>query len=240
MELTLLREEGASHVLVAYGADYWRETIDRALAMGFGVMLDSGAYSAFSRGAVVTLDEYTACLRDYAPHVDVYVTLDVCDNAEQTARNQTALEDRGFAPMPVYHFGEPAEWLARLSGYDYIGLGNSILSSQRPQGLFESWVERATTENPATRFHGFAVGTLKPRLMRLHSADSTTWTAAARYGRLLGRTGEVGARDKGLFFTREEMLRHNVRATLWQSQNTGQTREDRLPLGFSVEVSTDA
>jgi len=233
--LTLLREEGATHILCAYGSDYFRQTLENALAMGFGVMLDSGAYSAFTRGITITVAEYAACLRDYGPHVDAYVNLDVCDDPTQTAKNQTQLEDKGFSPLPVYHFGEPTEWLDRLADYEYVGLGNSSLSSQRPQGLFESWVERTTTDNPIRRFHGFAVGTLKPRLMGLYSVDSTTWTVAARYGRLLGRKGEVGARDKNLFFTRDEMLRHNIRALLWQAANTRQQTKHTLPLGFVVD-----
>ncbi len=233
--MTLLREEGATHILCAYGSDYFRQTVEAGLAMGMGVMLDSGAYSAFTQGLSVTVEEYAAVLRDYAPHVDAYVNLDVCDDPAQTAKNQDQLEERRFSPLPVYHFGEPIEWLDRLSSYEYIGLGNSSLSSQRPQDLFESWVERTTTDNPTKWFHGFAVGTLKPRLMGLHSVDSTTWTVAARYGRLLGRKGEVRGHDKGLFFTRDEMLRHNIRALLWQATNTRRQVKHTLPLGFAVE-----
>lgn len=220
-ELQLLADEGARHVLVAFSDPEFEGIICRAIDMGFGVLLDSGAYSAFTKGEQVRIEDYAACLREYGPHVDAYVNLDVCTDAEATQRNQDWLEDRGFHPMPVWHFGEAQEVLDRLlmRGYQYVGLGNSILSSQRPQGEFRRWVHQTTMEHRGIRFHGFAVGALHPQLMGLYSADSTTWLRAAKFGEQIGRRGVMKGDRYGLFWKRQELLRHNIRALLWQAEN---------------------
>jgi hypothetical protein len=218
-ELDILRDEGATNVLMSFGEPKCFESLDKALRMGFKVLVDSGAYSAFTMGRHIDIADYAAALRQYAAHVEAYVNLDVCNSAEETAANQAWLEGQGFAPMPVYHYGEDEGVLASLvAKYPYIGLGSSALAAVCPKPQRRKWFA-ALTARHNVRFHGFAVGELRPEHAGLFSVDSTTWSVGARFGRHIGRQGTVQTAKYGLFWTRKELLRHNTRAILWQGEN---------------------
>jgi hypothetical protein len=230
-ELELLKEEGATHLLISFADRPLEKILDRSLEMGFEIMIDSGAYSAFSVGQRIDIDEYVELLKRYPQCI--YINLDVCSDPDETQRNQGYLEDKGLNPIPVYHFGEPREVLEGLvaKGYGYIGLGNSILSVRRPQSQFRSWVFDCCNQYPEVKFHGFAVGALKPELMGLYSADSTTWGMAARYQAQVGRNFTLQGAEAGLFWTREELLRHNIRALLWMKDNIAKSNSTQtIPL----------
>lgn len=215
-ELAILRDEGATHILTSYADPEFRRVME--LSEGLSVMVDSGAYSAWSRGAEIKVEDYAMALERYQP--ETYVNLDVFRDRPQTDRNQEYLESRGLKPMPVYHAGEPLEVLERLAGrHDYIGLGGLIALRQKIGHKVTAYIQKLVGEYPEVRFHGFGVGSLEPEHARLHSVDSTTWLSAARYNRQIGRQKTVRGEKAGLFWTRTELMRHNIRALLWQQDN---------------------
>lgn len=226
-ELAILKEEGATHILTSYADDEFRRVME--LSEGLNVMIDSGAYSAWSRGAEIRIEDYAAALETY--QAEQYVNLDVYGDREQTDRNQEYLENRGLKPLPVYHAGEPITVLEKLARkYEYLGLGGLIALRQRIGHKVTAYIQKLTDEYPEIKFHGFGVGTLGPEHMKFYSVDSTTWLSAARYNRQIGRVKIIRGEKAGLFWTRTELLRHNIRALLWQQDNVRPYEHEQVGL----------
>lgn len=146
---------------------------------------DSGAFSAASLGAEVTLDSYSAWLAKWKHLFTAYANLDVIGNPAATLANQTELEARGFTPLPVFHYGSPWGYLERYcETHDYIALGGLVGRTKRTT---MPWLVRAfqiakdSSKHP--RFHGFGV-TGHDTLTDLpwYSADSSSWASGFRYG----------------------------------------------------------
>lgn len=218
-ELLMLQEEGVEYVLVSFDDKESMRGIPQAQTLGIHVALDSGAFAVVSRGAVLDLNAYATHLEQHASEYSFYVNLDVCTDPIQTARNQQFLEARGLCPMPVFHFGEDESYLRPMLKHEYIGLGNSMLSCNRPHGHFIEWINGITQRYPGHKFHGFAVGSIVDRVGGLHSADSTAWLTGGRFRKILGRHGEIDARRMDCFLTREEIIRNNIRALKWRAEN---------------------
>ena len=84
------------------------------------LMIDSGAFSAWRRGAKIDLDHYADFIREHIELIDYYVNLDVIpgefgripDQSEVDASasaswdNFLYLRDRGLESIPVFHQGE--------------------------------------------------------------------------------------------------------------------------------------
>jgi hypothetical protein len=171
----------------------------------FRFFLDSGAYSAWSRGAVIDLDEYCAFIRANIEHIDVYACLDVIpgkpggaateaqreEAAEQTWANYLYMKSEGLDPLPVYHYGENPRHLERMldHGCDYIGIGG-LVSIPGPNRML--WLDRLfkriTDEKgmPIVKTHGFGM-TSVPLIFRYpwYSVDSTSWIKQTANGSVL-------------------------------------------------------
>jgi hypothetical protein len=162
------------------------------------IMLDSGSFSAWSIGGRIDLKSYTKFIERNEHLLDSYVSLDVIPGAhgqmdwraeavEASAAasyaNHQKMKDAGLSPIPVFHQGERLEWLARYieDGETYIGISPYEKS---PVG----WLGRCfeTLKGRPIRTHCF--GFTNHLILSNYpwsSADSTTWTALARNGRIV-------------------------------------------------------
>ena len=161
----------------------------------FRFFLDSGAYSAWSRGTEIDLDEYCEFIRANIELIEVYACLDVIPGqpgrqattternaaAEASWRNYLYMREQGLDPLPVYHFGEDRRFLKRMldSGCDYIGVGGLVGVPGNPRrvwldALFEDITDAKGL--PIVKTHGFGM-TAVPLIFRYpwYSIDSTTW-----------------------------------------------------------------
>lgn len=177
---------------------------------------DSGAFSAASLGADVTLDAYAAWLAKWRHLFTAYANLDVIGNPAATLANQVELEARGFTPLPVFHYGSPWGYLERYCvSHDYIALGGLVGRTKRTT---MPWLVRAfqiaKTAPKPVRYHGFGV-TGHDTLTDLpwYSADSSSWASGYRYGNLrlfdpkLGRFKSVRCRNRQEVFAYADLLR---------------------------------
>jgi hypothetical protein len=147
---------------------------------------DSGAFSAMTQGAVITVDEYAEWLKRWSHLFSTYANLDVIRNPEVTWANQQRLEDQGFAPLPVFHVATPWEWLEHyLERYQYIALGVAGSRSSKYMGWVVRCFQMARQEGapPRAVYHGFGITAWTPlRNFPWYSADSSSWMAGFRYG----------------------------------------------------------
>jgi hypothetical protein len=179
----------APSMLLSY--HFWRDRdLDDALS-GFPerpvIFGDSGAFSAASIGAEVSLDAYALWLDRWRAHVDVACTLDVIGDGQATWDNTKRLEEHGHRVLPVFHVGEEWSWLERYcESYQYVGLGGQVPWSFQPKKVLR-WLVRCfqIAEKTGTVFHG--LGQTNPRTLAalpFYSVDSSSWVSAERFGTL--------------------------------------------------------
>jgi len=153
------------------------------------IFLDSGAYSAFTQGIKIDIQEYIEFIKKYKRHLEVYANLDVIKNPDATFRNQLIMEKAGLEPLPVFHFGSDIKWLRRYidRGHDYIALGvaqNNTTDKLSPwlDTLFSKYLTDSDGM-PIIKVHGFAVTNFTVMLRYpWYSVDSTSWIITARTG----------------------------------------------------------
>jgi hypothetical protein len=90
-------------------------------------ILDSGAYSAWSTGATLTLDDYIAVAKDLwdsDPTLHEVFALDVITDWRQSRDNTERMWAAGIPAIPVYHIGEPEDVLTGYArDYPKIAIG---------------------------------------------------------------------------------------------------------------------
>lgn len=157
---------------------------------GVDFLADSGAFSAHSTGATVTIPDYAAWLRDHAAVINAAVTLDVIGDPNATERNTARLAEMvgGSVPIvPVFHVGSPWAELERwCRDYQYVCLGGGVGVTHRDRA-FLAWLVKAhrVAREHGARLHG--LGMTKPPLperLPFYSVDSSYWSSAARTGTL--------------------------------------------------------
>ncbi|HZT79615.1 MAG TPA: hypothetical protein VFA26_05320 [Gemmataceae bacterium] len=158
-------------VLLSYAS--WSAWLDRGYQQSFSrLLIDSGAYSEFSRGVKVDLAAYADWSRRWVGHADAIAGLDdVGGDWRRSLRNYEAFP-LGF---PTFHESDPPELLddlvalARERG-NWIGLG--LLP---PRENKERWVRAALERIPdGLHVHGWALRRYT-HCRRLDSVDSTNW-----------------------------------------------------------------
>ena len=152
------------------------------------LFIDSGAFSAFTQGVAINLDEYIAFIKQYKDIITVYANLDVIGDAEGTLANQKRMEKAGLNPLPCFHYGEPIEFLKYYLGkYKYIALGGMVPISTKDLG---TWLDNLFANyicdkdgKPRVQVHGFGLTSLKLMLRYpWYSVDSTSWVVTGRMG----------------------------------------------------------
>lgn len=172
----------------------------------FRFFLDSGAYSAWTKGSVIDIDEYCAFIKANIEHIEVYPCLDVipgkpgAGNASERQRDEAAdatwanflyMRSDGLDPIPVYHYGEAPRHLERMLEYGcgYIGIGGLV---GVPNQLRVLWLDRLFKRitdaqgMPIVKTHGFGM-TSVPLIFRYpwYSVDSTTWIKMTMSGSVI-------------------------------------------------------
>lgn len=166
------------------------------------LMLDSGAYTAWTQGIEINLKEYMAFLKANKDEIHTYFNLDVIPgkpgekrtadiveaSAKQSFLNLQTMKKAGLTPIPVYHYGEREYWLDKMldAGEKYIAFGgNSWAQSEdvRP------WLDRIFTKltdksgKPLIRTHGLGVASWDlVKRYPWYTCDATSWALTAAYG----------------------------------------------------------
>jgi len=168
------------------------------------VLLDSGAFSAWTHGETLDVRDYIRFVKKVHPYLAGYVNLDVIpghisrkrtrEETEQSAaasyRNLQIMKDAGLRPLPVFHQGEDFKWLDKMlaDGETYIGISSAKNETNETQ---DRWLDKFftvvtdTTGAPLIGVHGF--GSAHVDLLRRHpyfSVDSAGWRIAGAYGKI--------------------------------------------------------
>lgn len=173
------------------------------------LFLDSGAYSAFTKGVEIEIADYIRFIKDH--DVELYANLDDIKSWKKTAKNQQIMERVGLEPLPAWHMLEPFDVLEQYAkDYEYVAIGFGRSKSAKDRGATASSIFE---HFPDTKFHMFAI--TQPKLMidyPFYSVDSTTWLNSGKYGALITpwqyvNVGKSIARGHFSTFSREDQIR---------------------------------
>jgi len=155
------------------------------------LFLDSGAFSAYQNKTSIDIENYIQFIKEHKDEIEVYANLDSIGSAEETWKNQKAIEAAGLNPIPVYHLDEPSKYLDMCMEYPYFAVGGLASAKGRSLAPFLQTVfEKICTEKsdyfPTHKVHGFGIAT--PEIINMfpwYSIDSTSWVQYGRYGIIL-------------------------------------------------------
>lgn len=186
--------DGVEHCLESYHYVGRQSFVDKIRGDKARVFLDSGAFSAFTKGVDVDIRGYCDYIqrnKDIIENVDDILCASVLDGIGdplKTYENQQTMEKLGAKPLPCFHYGEDERYLEYyIANYAYITLGGMVPIST-PQLIL--WLDRIWEKyltdgagRPKTRVHGFGLTTIK--LMERYpwfSVDSSSWAQTANFG----------------------------------------------------------
>ena len=171
--------------------------VDQMRADNASIFLDSGAFSAYTLGVELSVDDYCNYIKrnmDILRVEDNAVMASVLDGIGdplQTYRNQLHMEALGAKPLPCFHAGEDERYLEHyVRNYEYITLGGMVGSSTKQLCIWldRMW-ERYLTDGsgrPRLKVHGFGI-TAIPIVERYpwYSVDSSSWIQSAAFGSII-------------------------------------------------------
>ena len=192
------------------------------------LFIDSGAWSAHSKGKEVNIDDYISFLNTYDDYFYIYAEL---DKIPGEFRKPKTLEQRLEAPeiswenylymkdkvksrdklLPVFHQGEDFKWLKVMLEYKhednqqhipYIGISPANDSSI--PGKLE-FIDRCfdiikESSNPDVKTHAFGMTSLKIlEQYPFTSADSTSYLMCAINGNIMTDYGTLNVSNRRLY-----------------------------------------
>lgn len=148
---------------------------------------DSGAFSAYSQGATITVPEYADWCTKWADRLSWRASLDVIGDPMGSLKNWQLLRDRyRLDTVPTIHVGTDPTWIGAYAseGVDFIGLGGMV---GRPIPTIMRWsaamLRHARDHYPQVRFHAWGqAGRQYMDALPVYSADSSRSAVAYRFG----------------------------------------------------------
>ena len=185
---------------------------------GVKLMIDSGAFTAWSKGKKIDIDEYIAFINKYKDIIDPdqVVNLDVIkggrdnsgqnefnDACEQGFKNYYYIKEKtGFDPIHVFHQGDNFVWLERMiDECKYIGVSPNKDASQASinKWLYDCFYIIKHSKNPNIKTHAFGL-TSEELLMKYPytTADSSAWALTSAFGAILTPFGRIVISDMAM------------------------------------------
>ncbi len=147
----------------------------------YRTMLDSGAFTAKSKGKKIDIDALVKEIKEGGWHEAA--ALDVIGDPEASYKNAKYMKKAGVSAFPTFHYGEPWEFLQQYAKeFDKVGLGGLVPVKSAADR--NAWLEQCMARIWPHKTHAFGVMG-RDSLMRFpfHSVDSTSWEASAlRFG----------------------------------------------------------
>lgn len=157
---------------------------------GADLFLDSGAFSAYTRGEEIDLERYAKFINEQGHFFSVKANLDVIgDTGPKSWENMKALESLGADVFPVFHYSDDEVYLKKIleEGYEFFALGGLVGASRNK---LQSWLDRIWKKylldskgRPIRKVHGFG---LTDQVLMLRypwfSVDSASWIFSGSFG----------------------------------------------------------
>ncbi len=152
------------------------------------VFLDSGAFSAFTKGEIIDINTYCDFIKKFKHLITTYSNLDVIGSASGTLANQRKMEKQGLNPLPVFHTNEDWPYLeGYISDYSYIALGGMVpYLKPDKRNILMKWLLKAfRLAEGKSVYHGFGCTAWNVVCaFPWYSVDSSSWGAGFRFGKI--------------------------------------------------------
>lgn len=164
------------------------------------ILLDSGAYSAFTKGKHVNVLDYIEYIRANRDYIAKYISLDVIGDAKTTVLLWGLMQGLGLNPIPVLHYGDPIKLLELYSVVGApVALGGTV--PIRDKRVVAAWCAEVKRQYPDTELH--LLGSNSKAILHsgvLTSCDASTWYIQA----VKGRPTTIPGRDRTAKIQRAE------------------------------------
>lgn len=216
-----LRETGcnrlASQLLDRNVIRGWIDSRQEGLAQGH-LFIDSGAFSAHTRGAELNVDEYIEYINSIDDEVHIFAQVDKIPGVfrqpktpeqllaapAESWQNYLYMRARVKSPdklLPIFHQGEDFKWLENMlettfmrKHIPYIGISPANDQTVKEK---EKFIDRCFTiirnsSNPNVKTHAFGMTSL--HILERYpftSADSTSWILNGANGSIMTKYGSV-------------------------------------------------
>lgn len=177
-----------------------KNNILRRIKAGHNTFIDSGAYSAMTKGLKINVDDYIQFVNEYDDNIvlfctwDIIPTKDMCPeySASETWKNYLYMRERVKSPeklLYVWHCGEDTKWLKQALDFEpkiqYMALGGLVGKSPKQRDMYmqQCFDTIKESKNPDIMVHAFGMSNRK--LLDKYpfaSADSTSWLQPTRFG----------------------------------------------------------
>lgn len=151
------------------------------------IFMDSGGFSAFSKGVKIDVKDYIKFLKENKGHISEYANLDFIGDHRRTMYNQRVMEKAGLRPIPVFHWGSNLDDLKALVGeYDRIALGGLVPHAKQKKKLCR-WLDKCfSIIRDKAKVHGFGMSGIEI-LLRYpwFSCDSTSYISGSKQSTVL-------------------------------------------------------
>lgn len=182
-------EAGVKNFLVSYYYEKQSSIINAILDIESeaNIMLDSGAYTAFTHKEEINLKEYIQFCLDRRDEIKYIVALDDINDPEKTKSNYESFLDAGIKDaIPTFHVREPFGYLDYYCRKaDYIAFGGLVQLKLERRKLF-NWASQVIDRIPIKKkIHLFGINNFDLILRyarRITSADSSS--TATRFNSL--------------------------------------------------------
>jgi hypothetical protein len=180
------------------------------------LMIDSGAFTAHSKGRQISLDAYADYLQRWAGCWDHAITLDVIGDPAATRANTRKLHAKGIPVMPVFTRGNTlADFDAMVKDSGYVCVGGLIGYPQTAIVQRIGMLQRRA-QSAGGGIHALGVGSVTNiRKARPYSSDASSISASFQWGRIAYFNGRdvIGTRvtdRKTLARDREHIRAHGI------------------------------
>lgn len=188
------------------------------------LFIDSGAFSAHTKGKEVDVDSYIKFMNEIDDYVYIFAQVDkipgrfgqpktpqeLADAPRESWENYLYMVDKVKSRdklLPIFHQGEDFKWLRNMLEYRhpdgkpiwYIGISpaNDVNVSEKVKWLETVYKIIAESSNPNVHTHAFGMTSLNVlEQYPFTSADSTSWILSASNGSIIidGKTVTVSDR----------------------------------------------
>jgi hypothetical protein len=155
------------------------------------ILLDSGAYSAYTKGKNVSVNGYIGYIKNNAAYISRYITADVIGNTDATYFMWRMMQVYGLDPVPVVHYGGAVA--SDMFNYGLVALGNTV--GVRDKCKVARWCQSIKKDFPHSDLH--LLGSSSRAILEsgaLCSCDSSSWYMLAVNGKpkeIPGKTREA-------------------------------------------------
>lgn len=184
------------------------------------IFIDSGAFTAHTKGITVDVDEYIEYLNGITEYIECFAQVDCIPGQFGKPKTQEQLAE---APklswenylymrpklkqpeklLPIYHQGEHVKWLRNMLEWadengnhiPYIGISPANDKSQKEKDAFihMCFNEIKRSSNPKVKTHAFGMTNLATlTAFSFTSGDSSSWVQTAVNGGIMSKFGVIG------------------------------------------------